>query len=82
MPLLRMHARRQRGLIALRACLPACHTPIPADLRRSAWCFGGWLCLFLPWTLLFMTAGSSLLGSVYSRLDAYQIDLAGLGIGF
>jgi hypothetical protein len=53
-----------------------------ADLQRSAWCFGGWVCLFLPWMLLFMIAGQSVLGSVYGKLDAYQIDLAGLGIGF
>jgi hypothetical protein len=32
--------------------------------------------------VLFMAAGSSVLGSVYDKLDAYQIDLAGLGIGF
>lgn len=61
--------------------LVCCVVPF-ADARRSAWCFGGWVCLFAPWMLLFMIAGQELLGSVYDKLDAYRIDLAGLGIGF
>jgi hypothetical protein len=32
--------------------------------------------------ILFMVAGDRLLGAAYGKLDAYQIDLAGLGIGF
>lgn len=70
--------------------MPTCHTTclsllpawLPAaDLRRSAWCFGGWLCLFLPWMLLFMIAGSRLLGSaVYDKLDLYtNLDSADIG---
>lgn len=55
---------------------------VQAYARRSAWCFGGWVCLFAPWMLLFMIAGQELLGSVYDKLDAYRIDLEGLGIGF
>lgn len=70
----------KRPLTTLPAVSPS--PPSLADLKRSAWCFGGWLCLFLPWMLLFMVAGQSLLGAVYDKLDAYQIDLAGLGIGF
>jgi hypothetical protein len=54
-----------------------------ADTRRSAACFVGWCSLFLPWMVLFMAAGSSLLNAgVYAKLDAYRIDLASWGIGF
>jgi hypothetical protein len=53
-----------------------------ADARHSAYCFVGWLVLFLPWMLLFMIAGPSIIGNnVYNKLDAYQIDLAALGLG-
>eukprot|EP00883_Tetradesmus_obliquus_P014524 jgi/Sobl393_1/7591/SZX64471.1 len=56
---------------------------VKAYTRRSAACFAGWCCLFLPWMVLFMAAGSSLLNaSVYQKLDAYRLDLAAWGIGF
>lgn len=56
---------------------------VKAYTRRSAACFAGWCCLFLPWMVLFMAAGSSLLNaSVYQKLDAYRLDLAAWGVGF
>eukprot|EP00879_Flechtneria_rotunda_P005327 GHRR01005614.1.p2 GENE.GHRR01005614.1~~GHRR01005614.1.p2 ORF type:complete len:112 (+),score=11.05 GHRR01005614.1:162-497(+) len=51
--------------------------------RRSAYCFVGWLSIILPWILIFSIFGPAAIGKdAYSKLDAYQIDLAAWGIGF
>lgn len=54
---------------------------LPADVRRSAIWFLVYTALFLPWMLLYLIAGESILGQdTYDKLDIMSLDLSGITV--